>query len=723
LGSQITETRARGSRRKVVAPLDPIDIIGIMARTSRPRTQPRSQAILAVFFFLVAIPLYGNTLGNRYALDDSLFITNNAYVKNGIRGIPDIVRHDSFQGYFREQRELITGGRYRPLSIVTFALEYQVAGFSPALSHGINLMLYGLTGALLYLLLVRLFHVEAKTRWWSAPPFLISLLFLVHPLHTEVVANIKGRDEILALLFGIAAFHAFLSYCERPGGRGIVKLAAGVVFLLLGLLAKETLIPFVVMIPLGLWFFRSEHRRRIGVVLGTLVLPLAIYFAARMVFAGPMKVVRTVELLNDPFALASSRERVATVFKTLGIYLRLFFFPHPLTHDYYYNQVPLSHFGDPSSWLPAILALGLAILAAAGARRGSPIAYGLLFFAITFSIVSNLFFSIGTTMAERFLYIPSLGLAIAVVFGARSLSETLMGRTGPRIAAVLLIVTSVLFSAKTVARNPVWKDNLTLFSTDVKVSSRSAKIRSALAATLSDMAEKEKDPAVRRRLLDEATGHLRTALEIYPGSGMIWSDLGDLLSKQGEEKAGEAAQCYRRAISLDPGNALAYRNLALAANQVGDYESALSSIRHFRSLEPGDVEAGLLEAGYLENAGRIDEAAVVYDQLLRDQPRDARAWEEAGRFFAKTRHDYARATGCLETAIALDSTQVSYYENLGSTQILNGQERAAVRTLESAVARFGETYLLEWNLGAAWQRLGDRGTSERYLDRAKQLRP
>ncbi len=703
-----------------------------MARTDKPRTQPRPpgvvnkgprRSLIALFFFLLAIPLYGNTLGNRYALDDGLFITNNAYTKSGIRGIPNIFSHDSFQGYFGdEKKNLISGGRYRPLSIATFALEYQVAGLAPRLSHSINLVLYGLTGAFLYLLLVRLLPPDAKTRWWSAPAFLITLLFMTHPLHTEVVANIKGRDEILALLFGIAGFHAFLSYCESERGGGILNLVAGGLFVLLGLLAKETVIPFVAIIPLGLWFFRSGHRRRLGVVLGTLVLPAAIYFVARRVFAGPMQIVRTSELLNDPFAYASLPERVATIFKTVGIYLRLFFFPHPLTHDYYYNQVPITHWGDPASWVPALITLGLAFLAVTGARHKIPFAFGLLLFGITFSIVSNLFFSIGTTMAERFLYIPSLGLAISSVYAVRFLSEKLMGRTGPRIAAVLLLVVSVAFSGKTVLRNPVWKDNLTLFSTDVKTSPRSAKVRSALAATLTDMAEAEKDSTARAQLIDEAIVHLRKAVEIYPAFGASWLDLGNALSQQGKEKAAEAVQCYQRSISLDPDNALAYRNLAIAANQVGDYQTALKSIRHFGWLKPRDGEAGLLEAGYLENAGRVEDADGVYERLVRAQPRNAQAWEEAGRFLARTRKDYVRATDYLKRAIALDSTKVAYYENLGSTQILDGKHRAALQTLETGVARFGETYLLEWNLGVVWHYLGDHAKSERYLARAKQLK-
>src|SRR5207247_7146267 len=97
-------------------------------------------------------------------------ITDNVYTKSGIRGIPDIFSHDSFQGFFQEKKSLVSGGRYRPLSIATFALEYQVAGLNPAIGHAINLILYGLTGALIYLLLLRLLPSDPKTPWSSASP-------------------------------------------------------------------------------------------------------------------------------------------------------------------------------------------------------------------------------------------------------------------------------------------------------------------------------------------------------------------------------------------------------------------------------------------------------------------------------------------------------------------------------------------------------------------------
>ncbi len=676
---------------------------------------------MALFFLLLAIPLYGNTLGNHYAVDDAMVITENSYTKRGIRGIPDILTHDSFEGFPIVRKDLVSGGRYRPLSIATFALEYQAAGPAPALSHFINLVLYGVTGALMYLLLARFFQSEPRIGWWMTPAFLITLLYMAHPLHTEIVANIKGRDEILGFLFALAGFHACLSYYERPIGRGILDLVASGVFIFLGLLAKESVLPFLASIPLGLWFFRGVRGRRLGVVFGTLILPIAVYFVARTVFAGPMKLVHTADLLNDPFAFASFEERLGTVFKTFGIYLRLFLVPHPLSHDYYYNQVPLTGFGHLSSLLPAAIALGLGIVALAGVPRRNPIAFGLLFFALGFSIVSNLVFSIGTTMAERFLYIPSLGLAISFVLAVDCVSEKLLGKVGRRAAAIFLIALSTAFSVKTIVRNFDWKDNFTLFTADLKVSSRSAKEQGDLASTLVAMADKEKDPITRQRLIDDAVLHFRKAVEIYPGHSLAWYGLGSVLFKQGGDRLPEAIECFRRVVSFEPRKAVAYLSLALAADQLGDRETALSNVRRYRSLNPGDGDAALLEVEYLERYGQVESAIGACEDLLRRQPRNAAAWADAGRLVATYRHDYTKAADYLARAIDLDSTKVAYYENLSSVQIVLGQPRAAVQTAERGLARFGDTYLLNWNLAGAWQKLGDPGMAARYLARANQL--
>jgi Flp pilus assembly protein TadD len=381
----------------------------------------------------------------------------------------------------------------------------------------------------------------------------------------------------------------------------------------------------------------------------------------------------------------------------------------------------LAHLGDPSSFLPALITLGLAAYAVAGMRGRNPIAYGILFFAITFSIVSNLLFSIGTTMAERFLYIPSLGLAIAAVLGVEALSGRLVGRNGARVAAGFLILICAAYSVKTISRNPAWKDNYTLFTTDIKVSPNSAKIQAAVASILEEEANKKKDPALHQALIEQAIRHFRRAIQIYPEHSLAWFGLGNILAAQGNENAKEAIQCYRHVVALEPDKAVAFRNIALTADKIGDFETALEGIRSYRRLRPADIEAGLLEASYLHKSGRVGEAIRVREEVARANPRNAQLWSDMGLFFANTAHDYGKAVEYLDRAIQLDSTKVGYYENLGYAQILNKQPRAAVQTLEKGVARFGDTHLLQWNLGVAWDKLGDWKKSDRALARAKEL--
>jgi len=137
--------------------------------------------------FLAGFILYVYSVGFDYVLDDKMVVSENNFTKKGFAGIKEILTTDSFQGFFGEQKNLIVGGRYRPLSIVTFAIEYQLFGLSTKVSHFVNVLLYGLTGLLLFRVLVMLFPIKKKTQWWRSLAFVSSLLFILHPLHTEVV--------------------------------------------------------------------------------------------------------------------------------------------------------------------------------------------------------------------------------------------------------------------------------------------------------------------------------------------------------------------------------------------------------------------------------------------------------------------------------------------------------------------------------------------------------
>ncbi len=158
--------------------------------------------------------LYGNTISCDYALDDAELITGNRYTQKGISGIKDIFAYDSFKGYGEKYLNAVSGGRYRPLSIATFAIEHSFFGNNPHVSHFINILLYAFCCLLIFILFSRLLKKFPKSHWYLSIPFIATILFIAHPIHTEVVANIKGRDEIMSLLFSLLAMLFLLNYLD-----------------------------------------------------------------------------------------------------------------------------------------------------------------------------------------------------------------------------------------------------------------------------------------------------------------------------------------------------------------------------------------------------------------------------------------------------------------------------------------------------------------------------
>ena len=178
---------------------------------------------------LLAFLLYSNTLGHKFAFDDSIVITDNTFTQKGIAGIPDLISRDFFEGVYGKDGMELSGGRFRPLSLVCFAVENQAFGkvkelngqpvldekgqqlydYNPALGHFLNILFYALSALLLFNLLSLWF---SGTNGASVIPFVAGLIFVAHPIHTEVVANIKSRDEILAMLLLFGALYACLLY-------------------------------------------------------------------------------------------------------------------------------------------------------------------------------------------------------------------------------------------------------------------------------------------------------------------------------------------------------------------------------------------------------------------------------------------------------------------------------------------------------------------------------
>lgn len=475
----------------------------------------------ALLLAVASFVLYGASLQYGYILDDQMVYWQNAYVQKGFAGIGDIFGYDSFMGYFqkRENLLLLEGGRYRPLSLATFAIEVGLFGPDhPGTSHFINILLYGLTGVMLYRVLLGLFPLGENGRWYFGAAFVGALIFMVHPLHSEAVANIKGRDEILALLFSLAALYATLKHFDT--GNKLWYWASGA-FLLLGLFAKENALTFLAVIPFTVWFFGKVPAGRALSATVPLFLAALVFVIVRYKALGFMlDHGRAIgDLMNNPFLGMSGGEKLATIFLTLGWYVKLLFWPHPLTHDYYPYHVPKVDWADWRALASLALYLGMGVWAALNVRRRSIPAYAIIFWLLTLSIVSNLFVSVGTFMNERFVFMPSVAFALLVGwFLAEKVPNWLNGRhlIGAGIFAALVGVLGWL----TVQRVPVWKDAMALNKAAIAVSYKSARSHCFYVTALyENVYLKTQDPVEKAKWVDTMEYHINRSLAINPNYG------------------------------------------------------------------------------------------------------------------------------------------------------------------------------------------------------------
>jgi len=596
-----------------------------------------NQQLHQLILFIAAILLYANTLIADYTIDDAIVITDNMFTTQGISGIPGILKYDTFYGFFKEagKANLVAGGRYRPFTLIMFAIEYQLFGNTPGFSHLINILLFGLTGVLLYRVVLQwLGKTDAIRAGFIA--FFTALLFVAHPIHTEAVANIKGRDEIVALLCSFGALYFLWQALETSDFKK--SFWAGLIFLC-GLLSKENTITFVAIIPLAFYVFSkfsiSSVLKNMLPVFGATVLFLII----RTAVIGTQTGEPPVELMNNPFLKLqngqyipfSMNEKMATIFYTLYKYIVLLIFPHPLTHDYYPRHIDIQSFGNPTVLFSVVLYIALAVWAVVGVLRKKITGFAAAYYLVTLSIVSNIVFPIGTNMSERFVYMPSFAFCLVIGLLLWYLYKKI-GTLTIALPALMLF----LFGYKTITRNLVWKDNFTLFMTDIHVSPNSAKLCNAVGGDLIRVYSAEKDPAVKKAKLEEAIRSLKKAVEIHPIYKNAYLLMGNAYFYLSDLQ--NAIKSYEQALVLDPNYADAKKNLAIsyrdmgrkAGEQENNVAKALEYLTKAYSINKDDIETVRLLGVANGMSGKFADAALYFKRQTELDPKNARAWFDLG---------------------------------------------------------------------------------------------
>ncbi len=607
-------------------------------KSSKKRTYEK--LITASVILIACFILYGNTIPFGYTFDDKIVVTRNESTKAGFGGIKDILTRDAFSNYFGKKQNLVSGGRYRPLAAVTFALEWEFfakkneAGEeegNPHISHIINILLYAFCCYLIFLIMSKILkNYNARSQLISIS-FVSAIIFAAHPVHTEVVANIKGRDEIMALIGSLSTVWLSIKYLETNKIKYIIW--SGIVFFL-SLMSKENSVTFIAVIPVLAYIFYKSPIKKCLVLSIPLIISLIIFMVIRHNILGDTTKVAP-ELMNNPFLEADTEQKYATIFLTWGHYLRLLFFPYTLTYDYYPYHISLTKMTNPVVW--GILAVygAFVFIAIKGLIKRTLTGFALILYLATFSIVSNFFFPIGAFMNERFIFFSSLAFAILAAY----FFSLLINKTGKTVAIAILTTVLGLYSIKTISRNRVWESDYTLFTTDVKTSEGSAFGNLTAGKQYLFKAGKLENEEEKEKYLNLAIKHLTKAVTIHEeyANGLFFLSEAYFKYKKDIPKTIEYLE---RLVKLTPAEAeINYRLGALIGKYTKDRKKSIYYLERTKKLDPKHKMLNKTLGALYFNERMYKKSLNCFLEHIKTNPDDVEIYKHLSVIYAKLNNE------------------------------------------------------------------------------------
>ena len=570
-----------------------------------------------VILILVAVGLNINTLFNSYAVDDVVVLTENTLVQKGISGIPEILTTDLFAG-FRKTGDGLSEARYRPVALVIFALEYQFFGANPFVSHLINILFFAILIFLLFKLLnTYVFRKEAKCL-----TFITCLIFVVHPIHTEVIANVKSRDELIVFILLVISLIAIIRYAEK---RVKVALSISLFCYFLALLTRESAVALIGVVPLVLYFFFDKTIKQSFFYAFPLVVVLVCYLILRFSITG-FNGSSSLDLLNSPFLYASAGQAFATKIFILLKYIFLLVYPNPLSCDYGFNQIPYIEIISKEFILSVIILLSLLSYSVITFRKKSLFTFSIIYYFITIALASNFVVDIGTPLSERLLFQPSLAFCIVIAAFYFKIEKRFQVVTN-----VFLTILVFLFSLKTILRNSEWKNDETLYFSDVISSPNSARTNLYASQCYLLKAKVELKNELKNEYLNKAIYYGERSVAIYPNYPITYLNLG--VAYFGLLDYFKTAELWLKAYELNPADTEAKESVDM-----------LSEI----FLKEG---VKLFKSGYVENSIKC------YIKSVELNAGNVEAWYNLGGsyFFI---NDEVRAIDAWKNVFKLDSKHV-----------------------------------------------------------------
>ena len=622
------------------------------------------QVLVCLFLAVLVFLVYSNTLETPFVFDDVASIQNNTHIR---------LTRLSLGGIAEAGFE--SGSKQRPVSYITFALNYYFHRYDVRGYHVVNILIHILTGILLYFLVrttLNLPTLRSKYETYKWLPLLTTLIWIVHPLHTQSVTYMVQRMNSMAAMFYVLSL--FLYVKARITEEKSKKWALFSACILSGLLAlgsKENAATLPFLIVLYEWYFFQDLgkdwlRRNLKYFLGMAVvigLIALIYLGAN-----PWEKLASIrDVASREFTFT---ERVLTQFRVVIHYISLFIFPHPsrLNLDY---DFPLSHsLIDPVTTLFSIVAIaGLIGLAIYLAKKERLLSFCILWFLGNLVIESSVI-PLGIIFEHR-TYLPSMLVSLLAV----SLGYRYIKPKGAKVAALCVaIAVIIIYSIWTFERNCIWSDKVTLWGDCVAKAPKKARSRNNLAFALERKGRLEEAIShyyealrinpdfweahynlartlVRQERVEEGISHYHEALRINPEFAETHYSLGGAL--MGQERFEEAMSHYYEALRIKPDYAEAHTNLGIALERQERPKEAIDHYSEALRIEPNLPEAHYNLGNALMRQGRTEEAMGHYYKTLRIDPDHLGAHYNVGVALAM-RGDRTRAAYHFSEVLRID---------------------------------------------------------------------
>ncbi len=608
-------------------------------------------SISIVFFCFF---LYSNTITNEYAIDDELVVENNTQIAKGIKGIPEI-----FSSYYVEHFDHEYG--YRPITKATYAIEYSIFGKNPSINHLFNVIFYSLLCLLIFLIFRKIFHLNEKSSLFL---FLSVLLFASHPIHTEVVASLKNREEILCFIFGLTSMYFFSNITKK---KIILNTISGLLFLILSILTKQSGVVFAGLIILQIYFFsfRSDSEKSFDLKLScifkkynfkfeniksgfiklknriiskknfSLILSLVLLLTIIVTFLSVKipydKFPAKAEVQNwqNP-AYMDSNLREEMFLESNYFYLSKLIYPHPLLFYYGYNMFPVETGFYLKYFISIIVLVLLMAIALLYLRNKHIVSYSVLFYFIALSPVLNVVIPIAGIVGERLVFVASWGFCLFVVFFLfKIFSVNIVNNITSKIKqsglskTLMFIVFGAIFTSFsfiTINRNKDWKDKLTLVEADLPYLENSFFANSFYASLLEEKYENNRNPETLQKIIK----HYKKASEIYSEDDISLNNLGRIYVEE-LFIPDSAIYFLNKSLNINPENASAYFNLGVIFESIGNFRESKESYLNCLRTDSSFYNATLMLANLYFYRFSLEDSAIYYNNqvIIKDKYNEA----------------------------------------------------------------------------------------------------